>query len=1213
MDTVYSGLRRTRKRAHSSKCPCCYSSDEDEENNATTKKEKIKEDTQGNGKQTNRKKQKQASDNDDRVKEVASKPVDSVSEHRKGKKPEKTLLPEKQKKSGVKRGSPTSKHDFDKDTQDNKNPGSLNSKKHNIKPGQASSKSKNKQKSKEDPENTTTRLVVHHAKPKKSKNVKTEFKSANRDESKIEDESRDSNSKNKKNSSIKVLPSPKVKANRKQNSQLSGKKGSFEKGEALIDNKNLSANKDLNSKKLNKESKGKSSKPKGISGRLSPELSREKGESHPKRQKVSSSGSNAAEKRKIEVFDHLFSELKKCPGFRKITVSSGAEILLKLTTEKLKDILPSSKMSKTNAAQIKTYDEKLLSSSSSNNETSCNLSESTRMHTEGEELLLPASDKSSTSCDLQDLTVAGRGEEAKLSQAAEALVSFRAGIPLAPDRDTSNSNSEMVFSSSHSVPEFIRHTVVSTKEAVSQTFDSFYVNTSTQNKFVVSAPQLTPLLQGMLQSSVGFSPNIEPNLAQGSSSQQEKVMPHENLAPAFPSVLSPIATETRTESLPKPVMSSIMMNPLGAQNLPTLFCQPTQPSNIQTSLAAQMPVLPLGSSSTNPQLRPQQPLKGMEDVVSCVGSQTVNSLLWNIKPAPVVYLTSPQMLSGVRARNLIPQSEGHVPLPFSVDAPKVQSVGPTKTSLTSTSSNMLTLGRVTVGNQTAPINNVNASGQRPILPRELRMPSLLPSMPQAASQLPVSTLIGPVHHSSPPVQVGGMSLQFNSLGGTTSHGTGQPLGSTIVSQALMTPAAVTSITQSPVTQAPFMQVGCNPTGQVPVVSSTAVSPVSAKQAVKRFVRERTKSAELRQTNNMNNIATQESGISISGVEMPDASGAPAPVTQVAQPLAPTQKMANPSTEFNLQQAASALLSIGTQDALETTTIAGDVEDSQDDHDDEVMLTKKGVFRVGDVDVDPKYNRIGREGFRCGKCGKIFTSLNYLARHVKRVCPDMSCRKWKCNMCDKAFRHPFGLQQHIYTHTGERPHKCLQCPKAFYSSNDLRRHSRIHSGERPYQCKHCDKSFATTISLKTHTYIHTGEKPHKCPHCPKTFATSSKLGRHIVTHSEQRPFTCDHCPKSFNRSGDLRRHNMHVHECHEKPFDFEDSDMPPSAGIHLSGDSTKEQDSTIEHVLQCLICGEQLKTSSDLRNHLLSHDAVQSSTAKQGNANQARQTLDENVE
>lgn len=900
-----------------------------------------------------RRKQKQANDDNDHVKEVASRPVDSVVEHKKNNKPEKTFLPEKQKKNGTKRGSPTSKHDFDKDTQDDENPGSLNFKKHNIKPGKASSKSKNKQKSKEDPENTTTKLVVPHSRPKKSKNVEAEFKSACRDEGKIEDERRDSNLKNKKNnSSTKILHSSKVKANKKQNSQLSGKKGSFEKGEAPADNRKLSAKKDLNSKKLNK-SKGKSSKPKGISCGLSLELTREKEESHPKNQKILSSSSNAAEKRKIEVFDHLFYELKKCPGFRKITVSSGADILLKLTTEKLKGILPSFKKSKPKA-----YSEKMLpSSSSSKNETSCTLSESKRIRAEGEELLLAASDKSSTRCDLQDTAVAGRGEEAE--EAAEALVSFRAGIPIAAERDTCNSNSEMVLSSSQPVTEFIRHTVASTKEAASQVFDSFCVNTSTQNKFVASVPQLTPWPQGMLQSSLRFSANIEPNLTQGSSFQQEKVISHENLAPAFPSVLSPIATGTRTDSVPKPVMSSIMMNPLGAQNIQTLFCQPTQPSNIQTSLSAQMPVLPLGTSSTTPQLRPQQPLKGMEDVVSCVGSQTVNSLLWNIKPTPVVYLTSPQMLSGVRARNLIPQSEGHVPLPFSGGIPKVQSVELTKTSLTSTSSNVLTLGRVTTGNQTAPINNVNASGQRPILPRELRMPSLLPSLPQTASQVTVSTVVGPINHSSPPVQVGGTPIQFNSLGGTTSHGTGQPLGSAIVSQASMTPATVMSITQGPVTQASFMQVGCTSTGQVPIVSSTAVTPVSAKQAVKKFVHERTKSAELKRTNSMNNVTTQGSVIPISGVEMPDASGTPAPVMQAGQPLAPTQKMSNQSMEFNLQQAASALLSISTQDAMEMTTVGADGEDSQDDHDDEAVLNSKGVFHVGDVDVDPKYNRIGR--------------------------------------------------------------------------------------------------------------------------------------------------------------------------------------------------------------------------------------------------------------
>ena len=77
---------------------------------------------------------------------------------------------------------------------------------------------------------------------------------------------------------------------------------------------------------------------------------------------------------------------------------------------------------------------------------------------------------------------------------------------------------------------------------------------------------------------------------------------------------------------------------------------------------------------------------------------------------------------------------------------------------------------------------------------------------------------------------------------------------------------------------------------------------------------------------------------------------------------------------------------------------------------------------------------------------MFTTILYLSRHIKRVCPDMSQRKWKCDRCEKAFRHPFGLQQHIYTHTGERPHKCIQCAKAFYSANDLRRHVRTHSGK-----------------------------------------------------------------------------------------------------------------------------------------------------------------------
>ncbi|CAB3982164.1 partial [Paramuricea clavata] len=311
-----------------------------------------------------------------------------------------------------------------------------------------------------------------------------------------------------------------------------------------------------------------------------------------------------------------------------------------------------------------------------------------------------------------------------------------------------------------------------------------------------------------------------------------------------------------------------------------------------------------------------------------------------------------------------------------------------------------------------------------------------------------------------------------------------------------------------------------------VVKATDTSS-NVKQAVKRLVNARTKNTDnpsRQQTTSLPDIAsTFNKGFFTANSPR-----------NVGPMMAPAQ-----NTEMaNKEQAIKALLSIGSEQqtvqqgtkGTATNVFASkEIEPRKPDDLLVVFDTDKGIFKVDDVTIDPQVNTIGKESYTCGKCGKIFTSLSYLARHIKRVCPDMTHRKWKCDLCEKAFRHPFGLQQHVFTHTGERPHKCSQCPKAFYSSNDLRRHSRIHSGERPYKCKHCGKTFATTISLKTHTFIHTGEKPHRCPHCPKTFATSSKLGRHIVTHSEQRPFACSQCPKTFNRSGDLRRHNLNLHQ------------------------------------------------------------------------------------
>ena len=116
----------------------------------------------------------------------------------------------------------------------------------------------------------------------------------------------------------------------------------------------------------------------------------------------------------------------------------------------------------------------------------------------------------------------------------------------------------------------------------------------------------------------------------------------------------------------------------------------------------------------------------------------------------------------------------------------------------------------------------------------------------------------------------------------------------------------------------------------------------------------------------------------------------------------------------------------------------------------VTLLHEGFSRIlncanGTKSPKASYFKLFLDNFECGKCQRVFTSIMYLLRHIKRVCPDMSQRKWKCEKCSKAFRHPFGLQQHLLTHTGKRPHHCPECPKSFYSANDLRRHSRTHSG------------------------------------------------------------------------------------------------------------------------------------------------------------------------
>ncbi|XP_066443647.1 zinc finger protein 341 isoform X1 [Eleutherodactylus coqui] len=52
-------------------------------------------------------------------------------------------------------------------------------------------------------------------------------------------------------------------------------------------------------------------------------------------------------------------------------------------------------------------------------------------------------------------------------------------------------------------------------------------------------------------------------------------------------------------------------------------------------------------------------------------------------------------------------------------------------------------------------------------------------------------------------------------------------------------------------------------------------------------------------------------------------------------------------------------------------------------------------------------------------------------------------KLKCTFCDKAFGKNFDLQQHIRSHTGEKPFQCVVCGRAFAQKSNVKKHMQTH--------------------------------------------------------------------------------------------------------------------------------------------------------------------------
>eukprot|EP00128_Syssomonas_multiformis_P005462 Colp12_sorted_trinity150504_noHs@2302 len=92
-------------------------------------------------------------------------------------------------------------------------------------------------------------------------------------------------------------------------------------------------------------------------------------------------------------------------------------------------------------------------------------------------------------------------------------------------------------------------------------------------------------------------------------------------------------------------------------------------------------------------------------------------------------------------------------------------------------------------------------------------------------------------------------------------------------------------------------------------------------------------------------------------------------------------------------------------------------------------------------------------------------------------------------------------------------------------------NRRKSGtKKVHACEYCGRIFSFADRLQNHVRTHTGERPFACTHpgCQARFAESSTLYKHMKTHQDIKPFHCDICNKDFRLRHHIQRHMRSRH-------------------------------------------------------------------------------------
>lgn len=109
----------------------------------------------------------------------------------------------------------------------------------------------------------------------------------------------------------------------------------------------------------------------------------------------------------------------------------------------------------------------------------------------------------------------------------------------------------------------------------------------------------------------------------------------------------------------------------------------------------------------------------------------------------------------------------------------------------------------------------------------------------------------------------------------------------------------------------------------------------------------------------------------------------------------------------------------------------------------------------------------------------YTNKGSLRKHIKHIHHEINSKPMACNVCGLLLANLRSLKHHQY---------------------------RQHENRKTYDCTICDKSFKRPITLTEHLTTHTGISLYKCEYCSKSCSSHANMYKHKAkNHPEELKF------------------------------------------------------------------------------------------------------------